>query len=180
MGETIKLHRNCKATVIPGGEQFTLEQGAEVEMMQSLGGSYTVMTHTGHLVRIDGQDADALGKAVQRPPTAEEAKDVPLEKLVWDQLKTCYDPEIPIDIANLGLIYKCDIASHPTGEGHSVYIQMTLTAPGCGMGGVLAQDVQGKIERLPGVKEVKVDLVWDPPWNTNMMSDAAKLKLGML
>ena len=180
MGESIKLQRDCKASVIPGGEEFTLEKDAEVEIMQSLGGSYTVMTKTGHMVRIDGMDADALGKAVHKIPTAEEVKDIPLEKLVWDQLKTCYDPEIPIDIASLGLIYKCDIEPHPSGEGHSVSIQMTLTAPGCGMGGVLAGDVQRKIERLPGVKDVKVEVVSEPPWNQSMMSDAAKLKLGML
>lgn len=180
MRENVKLLRDCKATVIPGGEEFTLEKGAEVEIAQSLGGSYTVMTNTGHMVRIDGMDADALGKDAHKMPTAEEVKDIPLEKLVWDQLKTCYDPEIPVDIASLGLVYKCEITPHPSGEGQSVFIQMTLTAAGCGMGGVLAGDVQRKVERLPGVRDVKVEVVWDPPWNQSMMSDAAKLKLGML
>lgn len=179
MGESVKIKRDCEAAVVPGGEQFTLEAGTDVEILQSLGGSYTVMTNTGYLVRVAGKDADALGKEPPKIPTADDAKDVPLEKLVWDQLRTCYDPEIPVNIADLGLIYRCDVNEHPEG-GHKVFIQMTLTAPGCGMGDVLRSDVQGKVSQLPGVKEVIVELVWEPTWNQGMMTDAAKLKLGML
>lgn len=179
MRETVTLERDCDATVIPEGSKIKLPKGSKAEIMQSLGGSYTVVTERGYMVRIDAENADAIGKEISKAPTAEEAADQPVEKLVWDQLKTCYDPEIPINIADLGLIYRCDVTDHPEG-GKQVFIQMTLTAPGCGMGETLKMDVHRKVEKLPGVREVAVELVWDPPWSQAMMSEAAKLKLGLL
>lgn len=180
MRERVILSKDCEITLIPGGQKETLPAGSEVEIIQSLGGSYTVMTESGHMVRIAGEHADALGKEVSGAPTAEEAKNKPMDELVWDQLRTCYDPEIPVNIADLGLIYTCDITDLPKSGGKKVFIQMTLTAPGCGMGDVLRQDVINKVSKIPGVTEVQAELVWDPPWNQGMMSDAAKLKLGML
>lgn len=179
MKETVELTRDCDAITIPEGQKTQLEKGSKVDIMQALGGTYTVITDRGYMVRIDGKDGDAIGKEVVKGLSEEDIKNTPLEDLIWKQLKTVYDPEIPVDIANLGLIYKCDITDHPEG-GKKVYIQMTLTAPGCGMGDTLRLDVQGKVERLPNVKEVVVELVWDPVWDRSMMSDAAKLKLGML
>jgi probable FeS assembly SUF system protein SufT len=177
--ESIALHRECRATVIPSGEKVTLSAGALVVVTQSLGGSYTLMTDQGFMVRLAGEDADAIGEKVASPTQPVTASDAPLEKLVWDQLKTCYDPEIPVNIADLGLIYLCKIAPVPEG-GTRVEIQMTLTAPGCGMGEALRTDVERKVSSLPGVKEVKVELVWDPPWSSSMLSQAAKLQLGMM
>jgi probable FeS assembly SUF system protein SufT len=141
-----------------------------------LGGSYTVMTDQGQLVRIEAQDADAIGKEVA-PGGADGVAAGPLEDQVWIQLKTCYDPEIPVNIVDLGLVYSCDVAALPEG-GNRVDIKMTLTAPVCGMGPVLAQDVKTKVESIPGVKQAEVEVVWDPQWNKNMMTEAARLQLG--
>lgn len=173
------MKRPCEAVVIPGGEKVRLEKDEEISVFQSLGGSYTVLTNAGYFVRISEEDADALGKEPPHFPTAEEAAGRPVEELVLEQLKTCYDPEIPVDIVNLGLIYKNEITPLAEG-GHKVLIEMTLTAPGCGMGGILAQDIERKLRRLPGVKDVKVELVFSPPWGFDKMSDAAKLKLGLM
>lgn len=178
--ETIILKRDCEAIQIPSGTPITLRAGTEVSITQALGGSYTVMTDYGILVRVDGTDADALGKETENGSASAASnggKD--LEQLVWDQLRTCFDPEIPVNIADLGLIYSCVISPAPEGGNH-VEIKMTLTAPGCGMGDFLKQDVQMKIARLPGVSGVDVEVVFDPPWNQSMMSEAAKLELGML
>jgi probable FeS assembly SUF system protein SufT len=180
MREPALVQRDVDATIVPGGQKYTIPKDAAVEIMQALGGSYTVITPNGYMCRIDGKDGDAIGKEVLKGPSEEELKTKSLEELVWDQLKTCYDPEIPVDIANLGLVYRCDVTDHESGEGKNVFIQMTLTAPGCGMGDVLRQDVRSKIEKLPNVKQCIAELVWDPQWNQSMMSDAAKLKLGML
>ena len=148
-------------------------------MTQSVGGSWTVFVE-GNLMRIAGKDADAIGKD---PPTPidlpEGASDEDVEALVWRQLRTCFDPEIPVNIVELGLVYDCRV-DPPADGGQEVHIKMTLTAPGCGMGEVLAQDVQRRIENLPGVKEVRVEVVFDPPWNPGMMSEAARLQLGFL
>jgi probable FeS assembly SUF system protein SufT len=150
-----------------------LSQGTRVRITQALGGSYTVATERGYLFRIEAQDADALGKAPGE--TVSVPEDASLEERIWARLRTCYDPEIPINVVDLGLIYSCEIVE----EGRRVEIKMTLTAPGCGMGPVLAQDVRQRIEALPEVEEADVEVVFDPPWNQNMMSEAARLELGL-
>jgi probable FeS assembly SUF system protein SufT len=154
-----------------------LPAGASVRIMQSLGGTYTVITDRGNMVRISGRDADAMGMEPEASP-AEADSDKPIEELVWDQLKTIYDPEIPVNIVDLGLVYECRVGPLSSG-GYSVDVQMTLTAPGCGMGDVLRADALNKIAHVPGVKHVNVEVVIDPPWDQSMMSEAAKLQLGM-
>jgi len=181
--ERVILHRNCEAIQIPNGNLVTLRAGSEVRMMQSLGGTYTVMTSNGSLVRIAGADADALGKetAVESRAGASPTPAGPagIEQLVWDQLRTCFDPEIPVNIVDLGLVYQC--RAMPLAEGgDKVEVRFTLTAPGCGMGGVLKADMERKIRQLPGVTDVDVEVVFEPPWNQDMMSEAAKLELGLL
>ena len=169
--------------MIPTGNKLTLQAGAEVRIAQSLGGSFTVITDDGFMVRIAGEDADALGKEkaapVSTPPTQSAPSEQSIEARIWEQLKTCYDPEIPINIVDLGLIYVCQATPLPEG-GHKVEIKMTLTAPGCGMGEVLRQDAYGKVSRIPGVKVTDVQLVWEPHWDQSRMSEAAKLQLGIL
>lgn len=176
------LNRDCEAVQIPSGVQVKLAKGTPVRVTQSLGGSYTLMTEEGYMVRIAGKDADAIGKQdVTRPKTEGPVGNLPLDQLVWDQLRTCYDPEIPVNIVELGLVYECKLTPSPElGGGTNVDIKMTLTAPGCGMGEALRQDARAKIERLPGIKKVNVELIWNPPWNQSMMSEAAKLQLGMM
>ncbi|HEX6927747.1 MAG TPA: putative Fe-S cluster assembly protein SufT [Gammaproteobacteria bacterium] len=177
-GEPIPLKRDVQAVMIPAGNRVIIPEGTAVQVAQSLGGSYTVYLG-GQLARIAGQDADALGhKPLQQPELPENATDADIEKLVWEQMKTCFDPEIPIDIVNLGLVYRCELVDAGNGE-KIAEIDMTLTAPGCGMGGVIANDVKDKVEAVPRIREAKVELVFDPPWNQSMMSDEAKLKTGM-
>jgi len=181
--EPIKLSRDCEAIQIPSGSKMKLPKGTEVKITQSLGGTYTVVTMDGYMARIAGEDGDALGKGKISSVSSvqETGKEKSLEELVWDQLRTCYDPEIPINIVELGLVYECQITPLPKPElGYRVNIKMTLTAPGCGMGEALKRDAEEKIKRLPGVEEVDVALVWEPAWDQSKMSDAAKLKLGML
>ncbi len=179
--ERVTLNRDCQAMLIPSGDPITLKQGQEVEITQSLGGSYTVVV-LGNMARIAGGDADALGKAPSdvsdqgQPPAAGHD----LEAMIWDQLKLCFDPEIPVNVVDLGLIYDLQITPTINGAGHRVRIQMTLTAPGCGMGPVISEDVRQKTLSVPGVAEAVVDLVWDPMWNQSMMSEGAKLQLGFL
>lgn len=178
--QSITLSRDCEAILVPSGEKLRLRRGSEVWLTQSLGGSYTVMTNRGDMARIAGENADALGleSKVKKPSiAAEQAEDV--EKLVWDQLKTCFDPEIPVNIVDLGLIYHCRVVPLPEG-GSRAEVQFTLTAQGCGMGEVLKKDIEGRILSVPGVKEVKVELVWDPPWDQSKMSTEAKIELGIL
>lgn len=178
--QPIKVSRDCEAILIPSGEKLRLQAGSQVWLTQSLGGSYTVMTDRGHMARIAGENADALGlesKAGKASVAAEQAGDI--EKLVWNQLKTCFDPEIPVNIVDLGLIYHCRVVSLPEG-GSRAEVQFTLTAQGCGMGEVLKKDIQGRILSVPGVKEAKVDLVWEPPWDQSKMSKEAKIELGIL
>jgi probable FeS assembly SUF system protein SufT len=177
------LTRDCPAIQIPAGNPILLTAGSTVFITQSLGGSYTVATEMG-LARVTAQNADALGlevKAAAETPGAEagHADATVDEKKVWDQLKTCYDPEIPVNIVDLGLIYDCLITPRETG-GALVNVKMTLTAPGCGMGPVLAQEAKAKIEALPGIDEAEVELVWDPPWNQAMISEAGKMQLGII
>ena len=179
--EVVRLNRDCEALLVPSGDQITLKKGEEVMITQALGGSYSVIVR-GNMARIDGKDADALGKEVSAAPEMEpesSSGDVD-EQLVWEQIKTCYDPEIPVNIVDLGLIYDLQISPQNDGAGQRVDIKMTLTAPGCGMGPVIADDVRHKVLAVPGVSEAHVELVWDPMWNQTMMSEAARLQLGML
>ncbi|HZP34115.1 MAG TPA: putative Fe-S cluster assembly protein SufT [Candidatus Acidoferrales bacterium] len=175
--DLIELKRDCEATEIPYGGVQVLPAGSKVRITQSLGGSYTVITDRGFMVRIEAKNADALGLT----PEVKTATDPPAqftEKLVWDQLKTVYDPEIPVNIVDLGLVYSCQITPAETG-GQKIDIKMTMTAPGCGMGDVLRADIECKLSQLPEVKEVHAQIVFDPPWNPSRMSDAAKLQLGL-
>ena len=172
--QSVTLTRDCPAIAIPAGTPQLLKAGTTVRVTQTLGGSYTVSA-MGALYRIEDKDADALG---ERGPAAEGAAPPEFsEKMVWDQLRTIYDPEIPVNIADLGLIYRCDIVDHPEG-GKKIDVDMSLTAPGCGMSDVLKADVEKKLRRLPDVKEVNVQVVFDPPWGPGRMSEAAKLQLG--
>jgi len=182
MNDEIILKRDCEAVLIPAGSKITLQAGEPVVITQALGGSYTVVIH-GNMARIDAKDADAIGQepagttATEAAATAENA--AVSEEQVMEKLRTCYDPEIPVNIVDLGLVYDLQIQALPTG-GNRVEIKMTLTAPGCGMGPVLQQDVENKVSAIPGVKEAGVFLVWDPPWSRDMLSEAARLELGMM
>jgi probable FeS assembly SUF system protein SufT len=175
----VSLTRDVEAAIIPVGEKVKLMAGEEAYITQSLGGSYTVIVN-GNMFRIEGKDADALGMEVAAKPasTGAPVSQEHLEKEIWNQLRSCYDPEIPVNIVDLGLIYDCHLT--PVNGSHRVEVKMTLTAPGCGMGPMLAQDVQNKLLALEGVDDVAVELVWDPPWNQGMMTEAAKLQLGLL
>jgi probable FeS assembly SUF system protein SufT len=177
--EPFTLSRDVSAIIIPAGEQLTLRAGTDGFITQALGGSFTVYVE-GNLFRIAGSDADALGKEPVPPPKVpDNATDADIEAVIWDQLKTCYDPEIPVDIVNLGLIYRCDVT--PLGNGQrSVSVDMTLTAPGCGMGDVLVEDAREKIAIIPTISHVSVELVFDPPWNVGMMTDEARLQTGLM
>ena len=178
--EPIALARDVEAAIIPIGTKVTLQKGEQAYITQSLGGSYTVVVN-GNMFRIEGKDADALGiqstakAAASGTPVTQEQ----LEKEIWNQLRSCYDPEIPVNIVDLGLIYDCHL-NPLAASSYKVDVKMTLTAPGCGMGPMLAQDVQNKLLGLEGVDDVAVELVWDPPWNQAMMTEAAKLQLGLL
>jgi probable FeS assembly SUF system protein SufT len=177
----IDLAREVTATTIPYGQKTKLPKGSKVEITQELGGSFTVLTDLG-LLRIEGKDADALGRASAAPladaavPLAD-AKSVATE--IWNQLKTCYDPEIPVNIVELGLVYENKVEPDPQG-GWKVDVKFTLTAPGCGMGPILQSEVRDKVLGVPGVKTADIEVVFDPPWTQAMMSDAAKLQLGMI
>ena len=178
--DPVTLTRDVEASVIPIGNRVTLQKGQQAQITQSLGGSYTVIVN-GNMFRIEGQDADALGQTPAAKPatTGVPVSQEHLEKEIWNQLRSCYDPEIPVNIVDLGLIYDCHITPLAAGS-HKVEVKMTLTAPGCGMGPVLAQDVQNRVLALEGVDDVAVELVWDPPWNQSMMTEAAKLQLGLM
>ena len=177
--ETVRLTRDVIGILIPQGTKVELPEGADAEITQALGGSFTVLVQ-GHLFRIDGQDADALGKEkVAGPQVAADAGDAEIEKAVWAQMRTCYDPEIPIDIVELGLIYECKLEPLPDGHRKAL-VKMTLTAPGCGMGDILVGDVKTKILQVPSVTEADVELVFEPPWTREMMSEAAQLQVGFM
>jgi len=172
------FERDCDVVMIPSGDEVTMPVGTAAYITQALGGSFTVFVD-GNLFRIAGVDADAIGKEPVLPPSLpENASDEEVEKLLWDQLKTCYDPEIPVNIVDLGLIYSCDMQVTPLGK-RVVMVEMTLTAPGCGMGDILVDDVRSKIELIPIIDVVEVELTFDPPWNHSMMSDVARLETGM-
>jgi probable FeS assembly SUF system protein SufT len=176
----IELKRDCEATQVPYGGAQVLPAGSRVRITQSLGGSYTVTTEQGAMMRIEAGNADALGLA----PDAKQAQPAPSapvpfsEKLVWDQLKTVFDPEIPVNIVDLGLVFSCQITPAESG-GRKIEIKMGMTAPGCGMGDVLRADIERKLSQLPEVRQVHAEIVFDPPWNPSRMSDAAKLQLGL-
>ena len=177
--EAVTLERDVKATIIPAGDELLLRQGTSGFITQSLGGSFTVYIE-GNLFRIAGADADALGKEPEPPPDVpDNPTDADIENVIWNQLRTCYDPEIPVNIVDLGLVYACNVT--PLGNGQrAVNVDMTLTAPGCGMGEILVQDAQEKIAVIPTVADVRVQLVFDPPWNQSMMSDEARLQTGLM
>ncbi|HEV3182491.1 MAG TPA: putative Fe-S cluster assembly protein SufT [Steroidobacteraceae bacterium] len=176
--EPFVVNREVRAVVVPAGQEVTLKPGQAGYITQALGGSFTVYLE-GNLLRIAGEDADAIGqeaaKALELPPNAGEED---IRKLAWEQMRTCYDPEIPINIVDLGLVYDCDVKQNEDGT-RSVEVKITLTAPGCGMGDILVADVRDKIQRIPTVREALVTLTFDPPWNQGMMSEAARLQTGM-
>jgi probable FeS assembly SUF system protein SufT len=177
----IALKRGCVATVIPQGDKRLLAPGEWVTIIQTLGGTFTIRTDNGALARIDGSDADALGLEVS--PQVDEPTPVNVGPFdmgqVMERLKTVFDPEIPVNIVELGLIYLCKNEALP-GGGHRVDIEMSMTAPGCGMGDVLKEDVRARLQTLPGVSQVNVEIVWNPPWDSSRMSEAARLQLGWL
>ena len=178
--EKVIIDRDCEATLIPFGNKITLKKGEEGHITQALGGSYTIMIR-GNLVRIEGKDADVIGKIPEIEPWMEKRNTNGRvnEKAVWDAMRTCYDPEIPVNVVDLGLVYSCDISNDEDG-GSFIEIKMTLTAPGCGMGDMIASEVKQKVAGVPGTSDVRVELVWDPPWDQSMITESAKLQLGML
>ncbi|MCW5580435.1 MAG: putative Fe-S cluster assembly protein SufT [Luteimonas sp.] len=177
--EPVRFERDCEAVLVPQGEGVTLPAGSVGYITQALGGSWTVFVE-GNLFRIAGKDADAIGKEPPEPlELPDGADDAAVEQLVWKQLRTCFDPEIPINVVDLGLVYEANVLPGDDGR-RKVEVKMTLTAPGCGMGEILVEDVRSKLELIPTVDEADVELVFDPPWNRLMMSEAARLETGML
>lgn len=177
--EPVRFERDCQVVLVPSGEEVTMPAGSVGYITQALGGSFTVFVE-GNLMRVAGKDADAIGK--EPPPPIElpdNASDEDVEQLVWRQLRTIFDPEIPINVVELGLVYEANLHTLEDGQ-RRVDIKMTLTAPGCGMGDILVADVRDKLEMIPTIAEADVELVFDPPWNRSMMSEAARLETGML
>ena len=173
--EPFVVSREVRAVIVPAGVEVRLKPGQAGYITQALGGSFTVYLEG----NIAGEDADAIGKeAVKAPELPPNATEEDVRKLAWDQMRSCYDPEIPINIVDLGLVYECEVRANDDGT-RSVEIKITLTAPGCGMGDILVDDVKDKIECIPTVREARVELTFDPPWNQSMMSDAARLQTGM-
>jgi probable FeS assembly SUF system protein SufT len=180
--ETVTLLRDVDAILVPHGTEIGLSEGTEFTITQSLGDTFTGVTDRGIMVRINGRDADAIGRDV---PEAARPSDAPpprtreeVEARVWDRLRTCFDPEIPVNIVDLGLIYSCEVFEDEGGVWR-VEVSMTLTAPGCGMGEVLQVDAERKVREIPGVHHCRVEVVFDPPWSMDMMTEAARLQLGM-
>lgn len=176
--DEIELNRDCEAIQIPQGTTVTLPKGTRVSVTQSLGGSYTLSTETG-LFRITDNNAGAIGRETPARAAATGATTEVTEDAVWEQLKTCYDPEIPVNIVDLGLIYDCTLERLENGKT-KVLVKMTLTAPGCGMGPTIAAEAKMRIESIPGVEEANVELVWDPPWDQSMISEVGKMQLGLI
>jgi len=177
-GQPITTTRDVPVVEVPGGYQGVLPSGKSVRIVQTLGGDYTVITDEGHMLRIAGQDADAIGETPAQPESKTAYGEFSPEA-VWDQLRLVYDPEIPVNVVDLGLIYGIDI-SRADNNKHRVDIKMTMTAPGCGMSDILKTDAQNKVGMLPSISEVNVEVVFDPPWSPERMSEAAKLKLGFM
>jgi probable FeS assembly SUF system protein SufT len=175
------LSRDVTATQIPSGERISLAAGTKVHITQTLGGSYTVIIDFG-LARIDGRDADAIGEAAAETvaQTAPATDGAPDPEAIWDQLKKVFDPEIPVNIVDLGLVYSMEVEQLPDAGGYRVNISMTLTAPGCGMGPAIAEDARSKVLLAPGVSSADVRLVWDPAWNQSMISEEGKMRLGLV
>ena len=180
------LSRDCPAVQIPSGNPFSLEKGARVFLTQTLGGSFTVMCDFG-LARIDGEHADALGLEsapstapvrTRNPDESTDREGPPDDEELWAQLRNVYDPEIPVNIVDLGLVYSLEVI--PTDDGYFAQVQMTLTAPGCGMGPAIAADAQSKLMQVPGIEGASVDLVWEPAWNQGMISEEGRMKLGLV
>ncbi len=178
-GQPITTSRDVSVVEVPSGYQGTLPAGKSVRIVQTLGGDYTVITDDGHMLRIAGKDADAIGETPTQAPTGKAAYGEFSPEAVWDQLRLVYDPEIPVNVVDLGLIYGIDIA-HAANNKHRVDIKMTMTAPGCGMSDILKTDAHNKVAMLPNISEVNVEVVFDPPWSPERMSEAAKLKLGFM
>jgi probable FeS assembly SUF system protein SufT len=177
--EPVVVNRDVRAVIVPAGVEVKLRPGTVGTITQALGGSYTIYVE-GNLFRIAGADGDAIGKEQVPPPELPVgATDEDVSRVVWDQLRTCFDPEIPINIVDLGLVYDCRLTANADGT-RNVAVKMTLTAPGCGMGEVLVADVRDKLKLIPTVRDVDVELVFDPPWNHSMMSEAARLQTGMM
>ena len=180
--KSVTVKRDCSVVMIPSGEITTLPAGSAVWVTQSLGGAYTVMTDRGYMARIDGSDGDAIGMAQVAEVKQNESTTVDnveaVEKRVWDQLRSCFDPEIPVNIVDLGLIYHCAVTPLSAGD-YNVTVRFTLTAQGCGMGQFLKTDIQRKLLSVTGVRQADIEIVWDPPWNQNMISEAAKQELGI-
>jgi len=181
--QEITLTRECKVILIPSGEESVLPAGSKVIITQSLGGTHTVATQTG-LARIAEADADALGIEVEKreapaAPAAGAAGGEVKEDDVWAQLKNVYDPEIPVNIVDLGLVYDMTLGRSESG-GTTVNVKMTLTAPGCGMGPTIAADARSRVLTVPGVESAEVELVWSPPWNQGMITEAGRMKLGLV
>tara|TARA_B110000879_G_scaffold122182_1_gene161675 strand:- start:3639 stop:4205 length:567 start_codon:yes stop_codon:yes gene_type:complete len=184
MQQEIILAREVEAVQIPSGDAIILPQGTPVMITQTLGGTYTVATQAG-LARISTKDVDALGidpnEQAEKTAKSEALKDAPLDEQVWAALKEVYDPEIPVDIVNLGLVYDCILSeSEKDSSKSTVNVKMTLTAPGCGMGPVIAADAQSRIMTIDGIEDASVDLVWDPVWNQDMITEEGRMKLGMV
>lgn len=176
--EVVLTKRDVEARIVPAGTEIMIPADTFVTITQSLGGTFTVAVN-GNLARIEGKDADALGKQIQFEDFETPTDGSINTNQVWEALRYCYDPEIPVNVVELGLIYDCQVVNGDE-NGNSVYIKMTLTAPGCGMGPVIVEDAKSKVEQVPNVNHVDIQLVFDPPWNNDMLSDEAKLELGML
>lgn len=179
--ENVTLTRDVEGALVPMGDQIVLNAGEHAVITQALGGSYTIVVR-GNMYRIDSKDADALGKDVlakkDRQPAGEMTR-AAVEAEVWEALRTCYDPEIPVNIVELGLVYVCEVQPLEDAKGWRVQLHMTLTAPGCGMGEHLSREIERKLQEISGVEQVDVEMVWDPPWSRDRMSEAARLELGV-
>jgi probable FeS assembly SUF system protein SufT len=177
--EPFVVNEDVKAVLVPAGIEVKLRTGSVGYVTQALGGSFTVYVE-GNLFRIAGEDAAAIGRdpqaKIELPP---DATDADVERLAWEQLRTCYDPEIPVNIVDLGLVYGCEVTRQPDGS-RTAAVKLTLTAPGCGMGEVLVQDAKDKLMQIPTLASVDVEMVFDPPWDREMMSEAARLQTGMM
>jgi probable FeS assembly SUF system protein SufT len=176
--EPVVIQRDVEAVMVPSGQTITLKLGLAGYITQALGGSFTLYVE-GNLYRISGEQADAIGKeAARQPELPPNATEEHVRELAWEQMRACYDPEIPVNIVDLGLVYECNVRPNED-QTRDIDVTMTLTAPGCGMGDVLVQDVRERLTAIPTVRDVRVDLIFDPPWNQSMMSEAARLQTGM-
>ncbi|MGH8117732.1 MAG: putative Fe-S cluster assembly protein SufT [Rhodanobacteraceae bacterium] len=177
--DDVTLQRDCAAVMVPQGDTVTLQAGQTGYVTQAVGGSFTIFVD-GNLFRVAGEDADAIGKDVPEPlHLSGDANDEDVETLAWKQLRTCFDPEIPVNVVDLGLVYGLEL-THADDGRRNVHVKLTLTAPGCGMGDVLVDDARSKLALIPTIAAVEIELVFDPPWNYSMMSDEAKLETGMV